>query len=81
MSETGLTVYGTSWCPDVRRTRQFLDQNEIAYDFIDIDRDAEAATFVEKTNNGYRSVPTILFPDGSTLTEPSTRELRRKFGL
>ncbi|MBN1179296.1 MAG: glutathione S-transferase N-terminal domain-containing protein [Anaerolineae bacterium] len=81
MSDTTITVYGTAWCPDVRRARRFLDQNGVAYDFVDIDKDAAAAVFVEQTNRGHRSVPTILFPDGSTLTEPSTHELRHKLGL
>ena len=81
MTESEITVYGTIWCPDVRRTRQFLDQHGIAYKWIDIDKDPQARAFVERVNNGYRSVPTIVFADESTLTEPSTSELRQKLGL
>ena len=81
MTEPEITVYGTSWCPDVLRTRQFLDQHGIAYNWVDIDKNPEARAFVEKVNNGYRSVPTIVFADESTLTEPSASELRQKLGL
>lgn len=82
MSETvEIILYGTTWCGDTRRARAFLDRNNIAYKWIDIDQDMEARKFVEQVNNGYRSVPTILFPDGSRLTEPSQRQLAEKLGL
>lgn len=76
-----LTVYGTAWCGDTRRARAFLDQNHIPYQWIDIDRNLEARRFVEKVNNGYRSVPTIVFPDGSILVEPTTFALAQKLGI
>ncbi len=81
-SETGkIKLYGTSWCGDTRRARSVLDQNGIPYEWIDIDQDIEARKFVEETNRGYRSVPTILFSDGSILVEPSDLMLRKKLGL
>lgn len=76
-----IIVYGTTWCYDTFRTKKFLDKNHITYKWIDIDKDPEARKFVEQTNNGMRSVPTILFPDGSTLVEPSDDELAVKLGL
>lgn len=76
-----IILYGTTWCGDTRRTRAFLDRNHIAYRWIDIDKDAEASRFVERVNNGYRSVPTLIFPDGSRLTEPNDRQLAEKIGL
>jgi mycoredoxin len=76
-----ITVYGTVWCGDTRRALRWLDQNHIPYQWIDIDKDREAVKFVEKTNRGCRSVPTIVFPDGSILVEPSTMELEKKFGI
>jgi len=76
-----ITVYGTNWCGATRRTRNFLDAHQIPYTYIDIDHDADGRTFVEKTNRGFRSVPTILFPDGSTLTEPLQSELAEKLGI
>lgn len=83
MTETPaeIIVYGTNWCFDSRRARTFLDQHKIAYRWVDIDLDAQARAFVEQVNNGYRSVPTIIFPDGSKLVEPSLRQLMQKFGL
>jgi len=84
MEETSIseiTVYGTAWCGDTRRTRLFLEQHNIQYHWVDIDTDAKARQFVEKTNHGYRSVPTIVFPDGSILVEPSDQELIAKLGL
>lgn len=76
-----LIVYGTNWCGATRRTLSFLDAHQIPYTYIDIDRDTAARTFVEETNHGFRSVPTILFPDGSTLTEPLQSELAEKLGF
>jgi mycoredoxin len=76
-----IILYATSWCYMSRNTRAFLDRNQIDYDYIDIDKDQAGEQFVLKTNHGYRSVPTLLFPDGSTLTEPSQSELSTKLGL
>jgi glutaredoxin len=76
-----IQLYATTWCYMSRNTKAFLDQHHIAYDFIDIDQDKAGEAFVLKTNNGYRSVPTLLFPDGTTLTEPSHGELSEKLKL
>ena len=76
-----IVMYGTSWCGGTRRARLVFDQNHIAYRWVDIDKDADARHFVEETNHGYRSVPTIVFPDGAILVEPSELELSKKLGL
>jgi glutaredoxin-like protein len=76
-----ITLYGTTWCFESRRARRMLDDNNIAYEWIDIDEDADGRKYVESVNRGNRSVPTIVFPDGSILVEPSTSELTRKLGL
>ncbi len=76
-----IKVYGTMWCGDTRRSRAFLNKHQIPYQWIDINSDPEACKFVEKTNRGFRSVPTIVFPDGSILVEPSDRELGLKLGI
>lgn len=70
-----IIVYGTRWCPDCVRTKLFLDKRKVAYEYIDIDQDMNGRKFVMETNQGFCSVPTILFPDGSTLTEPSSHVL------
>jgi mycoredoxin len=71
-------LYGTSWCPDTARSRECLQRLGVEYTWYDIDEDKDACAFVERTNNGNRSVPTILFPDGSVLVEPSDNELEKK---
>jgi mycoredoxin len=70
-----LIIYGTVWCGMCRRTRAYLDSQQIPYEFINIDNNLAAGAFVEKLNRGYRSVPTLVSPDGSTLVEPSERQL------
>ncbi len=74
-----IIIYGTSWCGDTRRARAYFSKHNIPYQWIDIDFDAEGGRLVEELNHGYRSVPTIIFPDGSTLVEPSNEELDLKF--
>jgi mycoredoxin len=76
-----ILFYGTNWCPTSRRARAFLEKNGIVYEFINIDDDKKAEDFVRKTNNGFRSIPTIVFADGSILVEPSNKELSIKLGL
>lgn len=76
-----IKLYGTSWCGGTRRARRIFDDNKIPYKWIDIDEDRDARDFVEKTNNGFRSVPTIIFPDGSKLVEPDDAELAEKLGV
>lgn len=78
---TELKVYGAPWCPDCRRAKKFLGEHRVAYDWIDIEEDAEALRFVEELQDGGRSIPTIIFPDGSHLIEPANDELARKLGL
>jgi len=73
-----ITIYGTRWCGDCRRTRKILDDNKIDYFFIDIDLDKDGEKYVVALNHGNRSVPTIVFPDGSVLTEPGNFELIEK---
>ncbi len=76
--EKGIIVYGTKWCPDCYRARKIFREREISFKYIDINRDAEARVYVEQINHGYRSVPTILFPDGDVLVEPSNSDLNAK---
>ena len=76
-----ITMYGTRWCYDSKKARRILEENKIPFTFIDIDDDMDGRRFVEKVNNGNRSVPTIVFTDGSILVEPSSAELREKLGV
>jgi mycoredoxin len=70
-----ITVYATSWCGDCRLAKRVLEEEKAEYRWVDIDDDAEAARLVQELNGGLRSVPTILFPDGRVLVEPSREEL------
>ena len=62
--EECIIVFGTRWCPDCHRARKVLTKRDIRFEYIDINHDQQARDYVEQVNNGYRSVPTILFPDG-----------------
>lgn len=71
-------VYTTTWCADCRRAKNWLLEHNIAFDQINIEQDESAIEYVLKINNGMQKVPTIVFPDGSILTEPSNKELEQK---
>ncbi|MEY2845237.1 MAG: hypothetical protein RL076_783 [Chloroflexota bacterium] len=75
---TGITMYSTTWCPDCRLAKRVLGEENIAYTEIDIEKDDAARDIVVKLNNGNQVVPTIVFPDGSMLAEPSAAELKAK---
>jgi thioredoxin reductase (NADPH) len=81
MKQPNITVYGAYWCPDCRRSKQFLGEHQIPYKWVDIEQDAAGEVYVLQKNNGKRIIPTIEFPDGSTLVEPSNAELAAKLGL
>ena len=72
-------MYVTTWCGDCRMAKRWFDTRGIAYESINIEEDDKAAEYVRRVNRGYQSVPTIVFPDGSILVEPSPRELASKF--
>lgn len=76
-----LTVYGAYWCPDCRRSKRFLSEQQITYDWVDIEKDPDAQSYVEKLNGGKRIIPTIVFEDDTFLVEPSNAELAQKLGL
>ena len=76
-----IIMYGTTWCPDCARARRLLDKYTVRFTWNDIERDADACSFVERVNRGNRSVPTLVFPDGSVLVEPSDSELEAKLRL
>ena len=81
MPEDELILYATRWCGDCHRARRFLEEHQVTYRWVDIDQDREAEALVKQVNRGNRSVPTLIFPDGTTLVEPSTLELARRLGL
>ena len=76
-----ITVYGTTWCSDCRRAKQLMDSYNVEYDWTDIDEEPEFQNLVKEINDGRSIVPTIIFPDGSVLVEPSNSELIKKLNL
>ena len=81
LNPSGIMVYSTVWCPDCKRAKQFFGEQRVAYTNVDIEQDENAMAFVEKINEGMRIVPTIIFPDGDILVEPSNADLAKKLGL
>ena len=81
MTEPAITIFGAHWCPDCRRSRQFLGEHQIPYRWVDIEEDATAEAFVLTANRGKRIVPTIVFADRSLLPAPSNAALADKLGL
>jgi thioredoxin reductase (NADPH) len=76
-----IRMYGTLWCSDCKRAKQFFGEQRVQYEFIDIDANPDAMRTVEEANNGRDIIPTIFFDDGSVLAEPSNAELAAKLGL
>ncbi len=73
-----LTMYTTTWCGYCRRLKSQLEREGIAYTEVDIERDPDAATFVMSVNGGNQTVPTVLFADGTALTNPSLAQVRER---
>ena len=81
LKPSGIMVYSTVWCPDCKRAKQFFGEQRVAYTNVDIEQNKKAMAFVENINNGMRIIPTIIFPDGEILVEPSNAQLAEKLGL
>lgn len=71
-------MYSANWCGDCRRSKRLLDSLNVEYSIIDIETDEAAAAKVIEINNGMRSIPVIIFPDGTHMTEPSDIDLKAK---
>jgi len=75
-----VTIFTTTWCGYCRRLKAQMDDAGIAYREVDVEEHPEAADFVEHVNGGNRTVPTVLFPDGTAATNPSLREVTERLG-
>jgi mycoredoxin len=73
-----LTMYTTTWCGFCRRLKAMLQREGIDYQEVDIESDEDAATLVMSVNGGNRTVPTVVFPDGTALTNPSLAEVKAR---
>jgi mycoredoxin len=72
-----LTVYSTTWCGYCVRLKKMLDRAGIQYAEVNIEEDPAAAELVENVNGGNRTVPTVVFPDGTALTNPSIDQVKQ----
>ena len=73
-----VTMFSTPWCGYCHRLKSALTREGIGFTEVDIEREPEAASYVMSINGGNQTVPTLLFPDGSALTNPSLREVAAK---
>ena len=70
------TMYSTPWCGYCHRLRGQLDREGIAYDVVDIEQQPDAAAIVERVNGGNQTVPTLVFEDGTAMTNPSLAQVK-----
>lgn len=73
-------MYTTTWCGYCVRLKKALQNEGIAWTEVDIENDPAAADFVMSVNGGNQTVPTVKFPDGSALTNPSIKDVKAKLG-
>ncbi len=76
-----IVMYGADWCGDCRRSRAFLERRRIPFTYVDLEERPDQMAEVVRRNDGMRSIPVIVFDDGSHLTEPSNDALAAKLGL
>ncbi|MEY4497450.1 MAG: hypothetical protein RLZZ364_755 [Actinomycetota bacterium] len=77
-SHPEITMYGADWCGDCRRSKRLLEELDVQITHIDVEADKSAAAKVMEINGGAQSIPVIVFPDGTHLTEPSDNDLKAK---
>jgi len=73
-----LTMYTTTWCGFCKNLKRQLGKAGVEVTEVDIERDPKAADFVERVNGGNQTVPTLLFADGSTMTNPSAAQVQKR---
>ena len=73
-----ITIYSTQWCGYCHRLMKQLEREGVAFVTVDIENDAEAAAYVMEVNGGNQTVPTVVFADGSALTNPSLVQVKAK---
>ena len=78
MALADITMYGADWCGDCRRSKRLLEELDVQVNHIDVEADEAAAAKVQEINGGAKSIPVIVFSDGTHLTEPSDNDLRAK---
>jgi len=72
------TMYSTSWCGYCKRLKSQLNDLGITFDEVNIEEVPGTAEIVEKVNNGNQTVPTLVFSDGTAMTNPSAKQVQEK---
>ncbi len=80
MTNAPFVLYSTPWCGYCHRLKSQLQREGIDFTEVDIEQDPDAARIVEQANGGNQTVPTLVFSDGSALTNPSVAEVKAKLG-
>ena len=78
MAQADITMYGADWCGDCRRSKRLFEELDVQVSHIDVEADESAAAKVQEINGGAKSIPVIVFSDGTHLTEPSDNDLKAK---
>jgi mycoredoxin len=73
-----LTMYSTSWCGYCRRLKSQLERENIDFTVVDIEQDPASAEYVMSVNGGNQTVPTVRFPDGTALTNPTIVQVKQQ---
>jgi len=81
MDQDSIVLYVAEWCPDCRRSKAFLRDQRVEYTYVDLEATPDEVATVLEYNNGKQVIPTIVFPDGTHLAEPTNEELAEKLGL
>ena len=71
-----MTIYSTAWCGYCHRLMKQLDREGVGYEVVDIEHEPAAAEYVMSVNGGNQTVPTVVFPDGSAMTNPSLAQVK-----
>jgi mycoredoxin len=78
LSGKEFVMFSTDWCGYCKRLKSQLDENGITFREINVEQEEQYAPFIEKVNGGNRVVPTLLFSDGQSLTNPSVIAVKEK---
>ena len=78
MVHADITMYGADWCGDCRRSKRLLEELDVQVTHVDVEADETAAAKVQEINGGAKSIPVLVFSDGTHLTEPSDNDLKAK---
>jgi mycoredoxin len=76
-----LTIYSTQWCGYCHRLMKQLDREGVPYAVVDIEHDAKAADYVMSVNGGNQTVPTVVFGDGTAMTNPSLAQVKAQLAV